>query len=311
MNDQFPGPAIEANWGDWIELRVHNNLSDPPDGTSIHLHGLRQIDTQYFDGVPGISQCPIAPGSSLVYRVRADAYGTSWWHSHYSAQYTAGLFGPLVINGPNHIAYDIDIGSVMLGDWYHRNYTSILEDVAGSSPDFNVYVPSSDNSLINGKNPFNCSSPVSSITTNQPCRNEALEARFRFQRGKIHRLRLINSGAAALVHFSIDEHKLLVIANDFTPIEPYEVEYVTLGVAQRVDVLVTAVGNAEDSYWLRSTISLNCSAARNIYALGVVSYDSASTTSLPTSKINPAAAIADLQSTICQNVSMKWLDLPS
>jgi len=34
VNDQFPGPTIEANWGDWIEVKVHNNISD--EGTAMH-----------------------------------------------------------------------------------------------------------------------------------------------------------------------------------------------------------------------------------------------------------------------------------
>lgn len=42
INGQFPAPTIEANWGDWIEVVVHNQLNE---GTSLvsrmkrsHLH---------------------------------------------------------------------------------------------------------------------------------------------------------------------------------------------------------------------------------------------------------------------------------
>ena len=62
--------------GDWIEVRVKNNI--PDEGTSIHWHGLLQKNTQYMDGTPGVSQCPIAPGSEFTYRFQADLYGTSW-----------------------------------------------------------------------------------------------------------------------------------------------------------------------------------------------------------------------------------------
>ncbi|KAK5154553.1 hypothetical protein LTS14_006690 [Recurvomyces mirabilis] len=74
-NGQYPGPTIEANWGDWIEVKVTNNVED--EGTAIHWHGLLQKGTQYMDGVPGFSQCPIAPYSSFTYRFQADLYGTS------------------------------------------------------------------------------------------------------------------------------------------------------------------------------------------------------------------------------------------
>jgi FtsP/CotA-like multicopper oxidase with cupredoxin domain len=30
---------IEANWGDWIEVQVTNNIAGPEEGTAIHWHG--------------------------------------------------------------------------------------------------------------------------------------------------------------------------------------------------------------------------------------------------------------------------------
>jgi FtsP/CotA-like multicopper oxidase with cupredoxin domain len=61
-----------------------------------------------------VSQCPIAPNSTFTYSFRADSYGTSWYHSHYSAQYADGVLGPMVIYGPKHAEYDIDVGPVFL-----------------------------------------------------------------------------------------------------------------------------------------------------------------------------------------------------
>ena len=40
-----------------------------------------------MDGIPGVQQCPIPSGKSFTYTFTADLYGTSWYHSHYSAQY--------------------------------------------------------------------------------------------------------------------------------------------------------------------------------------------------------------------------------
>jgi FtsP/CotA-like multicopper oxidase with cupredoxin domain len=48
------------------------------EGTALHWHGLLQTETPWFDGVPAVSQSPIAPGKSLVYKFRADLFGTSW-----------------------------------------------------------------------------------------------------------------------------------------------------------------------------------------------------------------------------------------
>jgi len=44
-----------------IEVKVCNNIDD--EGTAIHWHGLLQKATPYMDGIPGMTQCPIAPGS--------------------------------------------------------------------------------------------------------------------------------------------------------------------------------------------------------------------------------------------------------
>lgn len=61
-----------------------------------------------------VSQCPIAPEKSYTYSFTADQYGTSWYHSHYSAQYADGTFGAMIIYGPEHVPYDIDVGPVLL-----------------------------------------------------------------------------------------------------------------------------------------------------------------------------------------------------
>lgn len=114
VNDAFPGPLIEVNWGDKVVVHVHNNITGPEEGTAIHWHGLLQQGTPWEDGSPGISQCPIAPSKSLTYEFIADLFGTSWYHSHYSAQYADGVTGPIVVHGPTQAQYDIDVGPIML-----------------------------------------------------------------------------------------------------------------------------------------------------------------------------------------------------
>ena len=91
INGSFPGPLLEADWGDTFEINVINNLDN--EGTALHWHGFLQQGTPYYDGVPSVQQCPIAPGASFTYRFQADLFGTSWYHSHYSAQFGAGLLG--------------------------------------------------------------------------------------------------------------------------------------------------------------------------------------------------------------------------
>ena len=99
INGEFPGPTLEANYGDTFVINVRNDITGPEEGTSLHWHGLLQKDTQMYDGVPAADQCPIAPGAEFTYIFRASLYGTSWYHSHYSAQYADGAFGAMIIYG--------------------------------------------------------------------------------------------------------------------------------------------------------------------------------------------------------------------
>jgi len=76
VNGQFPGPLIEANYGDMITVSVTNKLQD--EGTSMHWHGFLQTGANQVDGVPGITQCAIAPNDTMTYEFRAELYGSTW-----------------------------------------------------------------------------------------------------------------------------------------------------------------------------------------------------------------------------------------
>jgi hypothetical protein len=67
--------AVVADWGDNLEITVTNNLQH--NGTGIHWHGVRQWNSNEQDGVNGITECPIAPGASKVYKFKATQYGTT------------------------------------------------------------------------------------------------------------------------------------------------------------------------------------------------------------------------------------------
>ena len=137
----------------------------------------------------------------------------------------------------------------------------------------------SDSNLINGKSNLNCGS-----TTNASlCPEGNGFARYTFKTGKIHRLRLINAGATSTQKFSIDNHELVVIANDYVPINPYTTNTITLGAGQRSDVLVKATGNANDAVWMRSVLDKSCfpGTINQATALAAVYYSAADKTKRP------------------------------
>lgn len=303
VNGQFPAPLLEANWGDTFHITVKNRITGPPEGTSMHWHGLLQKNTSLFDGVPSVQQCPIAPGKDFTYIFRAGLYGSSWYHSHYSAQYSDGLFGPMVIHGPNLTTnadykvdmgvYDIDLGPVMLSDWYHQSYFETLKEQLANKPP-PTHAPLPDNNLINGRNIFNCPPETVGIS----CNPKTAISTFKFTSGKIHRLRLINSGAEALQRFTIDNHEMVVISVDFVPVEPYTTKVVTLGVGQRTDILVKANGKPTDAVFMRSDISGPCTNATSEagrHALAAIFYEKANR------KVAPTTSATIYDDTLCGN----------
>lgn len=307
INNQFPGPTIEANWGDWIEVKVNNNIESPEEGTSMHWHGQLQKGTPWQDGVPSVGQCPITPGHSFTYKFQAELHGTSWYHAHYSSQFTAGVAGPMVVHGPTSMDYDIDVGPVMLSDWYHVPYFSIVENAVGT--DLSVIPPTSDAVLINGRGRFDCADKSYDNATQWlgsnlesdltwTCVDEAPLASFRFSSDKVHLLRLINHGANGVQKFSIDHHNLTVIAIDYVPVVPYETDVVTLGVGQRAEVLVKAFDDPAASFWMRTSAPGGdpCGGSNNPDVKAAIYYEEADTTLEPTSD-----SWASFNGSSCQN----------
>ncbi|KAJ9614470.1 hypothetical protein H2200_002607 [Cladophialophora chaetospira] len=278
VNGQYPGPTIEANWGDTIQVTVTNNIVGPEEGTALHWHGLLQQGTPYEDGVAGITQCPIAPGQTFTYSFSADVYGTSFYHSHYGAQNAGGVLGAILIHGPQNALYDEDLGPLILSDYFHADYNTLVRDAM--STDFSKINPYSDNNLINGKGFYDCSS----VKDGSYCTPNAGLSKFQFNSGESYRLRLINSGAEATQQFSIDNHTLTVIAYDVVPIVPYTTNVVTLGVGQRADVVVTATGNPNSVVWMRSTMASSCARTHQPNGLGIIYYQNTNTTAEPTSQ---------------------------
>ncbi|CEJ03517.1 hypothetical protein RMCBS344292_17498 [Rhizopus microsporus] len=85
INGLFPGPTLYATQGDEVEILVRNRL--PNANTSIHYHGIRQIGSTESDGVPGVTQDAITPGSTFVHRfLLHQQAGTYFYHAHVGLQ---------------------------------------------------------------------------------------------------------------------------------------------------------------------------------------------------------------------------------
>ncbi|KAJ4397339.1 hypothetical protein N0V93_001564 [Gnomoniopsis smithogilvyi] len=259
VNGSVPGPTLIGDWGDNFIVHVTNSMEN--NGSSIHFHGIRQNYTNEMDGVPSITQCPIAPGDTKTYKWRAAQYGSSWYHSHFSVQAWDGVFGGILINGPATANYDEDLGHVFLNDWSHSTADVLKLEAASTGP------PTLDNCLINGTNTWTEDDGT------------VVGSRFEvnFTAGTSYRMRLVNGAADTHFRFTIDNHTMQVIATDFVPITPYNTTDVSIGMGQRYDIIVTAT-ESTGNFWMRAIPQEACSDNDNVdNILGIVRYDSSST----------------------------------
>ena len=277
FNNQYPGPWIEACWGDTLEITVINNLNW--NGTTIHWHGIRMLNEFENDGVNGVTECPIAPGDMHTYKFRVTQYGTAWYHSHYSLQYSDGLAGPMTLHGPSAADYDEAIAPMMFNDWSHESaFQDHFQERHGVQPTMVT-------NLLNGRGYFNCTLAGYS---DDECDEPPPIYQTVFKRGRKYLLRLINSSTATHFIFTIDKHILQVITSDYVAIEPYYAESILVAIGQRYEVVVAAnpsnslIPIEDQNYWIRTVPAYYCGRMHwPNPEIGIIRYNSGSKT--PTS----------------------------
>jgi FtsP/CotA-like multicopper oxidase with cupredoxin domain len=124
-------PGLSFMQGDAFKVRLSNRLSEP---TVVHWHGLTPPSAQ--DGVPELSQDPIAAGASYDYEFPLKRSGTYWMHSHFSLGQTQKLLSaPLIIRTPEELKRDEQEVVVRLNDFTFRDPDEILAQLRAKSAD--------------------------------------------------------------------------------------------------------------------------------------------------------------------------------
>ena len=112
-NGSCPGPTIQVQQGDRVRVLFENRL---PESTSLHWHGLEVPIEQ--DGVPWISQKPVAPREKFTYEFTVHHEGTYFYHAHSAMQEMIGQLGFFIAHP--ELAYkpatDYDYG-LILQEW--------------------------------------------------------------------------------------------------------------------------------------------------------------------------------------------------
>lgn len=183
VNRRIPGPIVSSCKNDRIIVDVTNGLGGQE--LTIHWHGLHQKKSQWFDGVPMVTQCPISGGSTLRYVFNASEEGTHMYHAHSGLHRMNGVYGSLIVrdaNDPNANLYDYDLDEhlIALSDW--KNV--MVETAVPGGKKIDQFP---DSIVINGYgNCFN-------NQTNQYSAHAPM-AVFYVERGKRHRFRMTSIG---------------------------------------------------------------------------------------------------------------------
>lgn len=238
-----PGPLIRATQGERLRVVAENRL---PQETTVHWHGIRLSNA--MDGVPHLTQPPIAPGASFTYEFELPDAGTFWYHSHlHSAeQLERGLYGALVVAERAPPAVDRDLVWV-LDDWLLTREGQVQggfnnpHDVAHAGRLGNVVT-------LNG-----AGEPPDLV----------------LRPGERVRLRLVNAANARIFGLEFEGHAPTVIALDGQPVAPHAPARgrIVLGPGMRCDLILDGTADAAKRYAVRDTFY-----PRQTYELAHVAY---------------------------------------
>ena len=268
VNRQFPGPTLIVHEGQTVAVDVHNNLSS--EAISIHWHGQHQINTNFMDGVGLLTQCPIQPGSSFRYIFTASPSGSFWYHSHMGSQRANGIFGALIVK-EKQISYPLSFvddpasHTITVMDWFQEDFERLILSTIHSIGKYPsllpLEVPSPPTTRYRGTDGpdfaeigqfpywvglFNGKGRHPTV----PYEQSSLKV-YEVEGTLTYRFRLIHTGVHYGFKFSIDGHKLIVMATDGYLVQPVEVDYISIQSGERYDFLLIA-NQTRGDYWIRA-----------------------------------------------------------
>ncbi|MEZ5936338.1 MAG: multicopper oxidase family protein [Alphaproteobacteria bacterium] len=216
-NGTVPGPEIRVRQGSRLRVIVENQLAEE---TTVHWHGVRVPNS--MDGVPHLTQRPIAPGETFTYEFDLPDAGTYWYHPHQRSfeQIGRGLYGPLIVEEEAPIKVDREVTWV-LDDW------RLLPD-AQISDDFGNFGDISHNGRVGN-----------TVTV-----NGRIVETVAVRSGERIRLRLINAANARIFGLEFAGHRPQVVSYDGQPVTPHELDdgRLVLGPAMRADLVLDMTG---------------------------------------------------------------------
>jgi FtsP/CotA-like multicopper oxidase with cupredoxin domain len=238
--------------GSDFRVRLVNKLDMP---TTVHWHGLTPPSNQ--DGVPDLSQPPIAAGASYDYDFPLKRSGTYWMHPHVGYQEQL-MFAPLIIADPADRLRDEQEVVVMLADFSFKS----AEEIAAGLRKGGMAGMSMGNSGMSGMSGMGGMgktggmSPASGMQMGaKPDVNDVDYDAYlandrtladpdvvRVEAGGRIRLRVINAASATNFHVDLGQLKGELIAVDGCAVRPVAGSRFGMTTAQRIDVRLQLPG---------------------------------------------------------------------
>jgi multicopper oxidase len=235
---RVPGRTLRITAGHRLRVNLANRL---PAETTIHWHGLAVRNDA--DGVPHLTQHPIAAGANYTYEFATDHPGTHWFHPHTGTQLERGLYAPLVIEDPcEPLSYDSE-WVVVLDDWLDGDPDEVLAHLRGAGmqmpggggmPHTAMSRTEATSDLLGGPG-GNVSYPYFLINGRPPADAEV----YRAKPGQRVRIRFLNASADTVFRVAVGGHRMRVSHTDGFPVVPADTDAVLIGMGERYDVLVT------------------------------------------------------------------------
>ena len=257
VNGQIPMPTLTFTEGDTAEIYVHNELNEE---TSLHWHGLFLPNKE--DGVPNLTQMPIKPNTTHLYRFPIIQHGTHWYHSHTGLQEQIGMYGNFVMlkkQGDPTFRKGIDdlpTVPVVLSEWTDYKPENVHRMLHNASDWFAIKknaTQSYGEAIKAGhfktklKNEWKrmLAMDVSDVYYDKILMNgnpttdiKSIDGKP-LKTGDKVRLRISNGGASSYFWLTYAGGKITVVANDGNDVEPVEVDRLIIAVSETYDVVVT------------------------------------------------------------------------
>ncbi len=246
-----PGPLLRARAGDVLRVDVDNQL---PVATSVHWHGVALRND--MDGVPGVTQDPVAAGATFRYEFTVPDPGTYFYHPHSGVQLDRGLYGVLLVDDPEDPGDADAEWVVVLDDWVDgtgRTPDQVLESLrrggSGEGPmggmDGMDGMGGMDHGSMTGgmggmqspllggsgdvRYPFYL---VNGRTADDP-------ATLHGRPGQKVRIRFVNAGSDTAFRVAVGGHRMTVTHSDGFPVTPVSTDALLIGMGERFDVTLT------------------------------------------------------------------------